>query len=144
MRLICRSFVMAAVVLTACHEPSAPLQPVNYVLTTIGARPLPTYAVSTSDGFTVLSGTFLLDGDSRAVANEQRRDVSGNEYSFSAQYRYTITGNDIQFEFDPPCTAPIACKSPPRGTISGDHLLINYGGGIYDYQQLRLIDLPPG
>ena len=75
--------------------------------------------------------------------------MSGNEYTFSAGYRYTITGNVIRFDYDPPCGGPaIDCASPPKGTISGNHLLIDYSGGsnapIYDYQFHPMFDLPPG
>lgn len=148
MRLICRSFVIAAIASTACHDASAPVQPVNYALATIDARPLPTYVFSASEGPTVLSGSFILDGR-HATANERRRDTSGTEYEFNVRYRYTITGSDIRFSFDPPCGGPAAdCASPPTGTISGDHLLINYGAAIsptiYDYQHIVQIDLPPG
>ena len=150
MRIFRPSFACVAVlVIAACHDTSAPLPRADYVLTAIDGRSLPTFISPVPEGPTVLSGTFLLDGGSHATANEQRRDFSGNEYTFTASYRYTISGNVIQFDFDPHCGGPaIDCIRPPTGTISGNHLLIDYSGGynspIYDYQFSPEIDLPPG
>lgn len=149
MHLSCRFFVIAAIASTACRDVSAPLHPVDYVLTAIDGRSLPTFISPVPEGPTVLSGTFLLDGASHATANEVRRDMSGNQYTFDATYRYTISGNVIQFDFDPHCGGPaIDCASPPKGLISGNHLLIDYSGGnsqpIYDYRSTPTIDSPPG
>ena len=139
---------IAAVAAIGCRDTSAPLQPMQYGLIAVDGRPLPTFISPIPEGPTVLSGTFVLDGGSHASANELRRDMSGNEYTFEARYRYTVSGNVIQFDFDPPCEAPLLCKSRPTGTISGDDLLIDYSGGnntpIYDYRHFRMIDLPPG
>jgi hypothetical protein len=149
MRLLRKTGLIIAIASTAaCHDTSAPLNPVHYVLLTIDGRFLPTYVFS-SDGPTVLSGSFILDGGSHATANELRHDTSGNEYNFNVRYRYTIRGDVIQFEYDPPCGGPAAlCAITPRGTISGDHLLINYGlvdnPTVYDYRSFPMIDLPPG
>ncbi|HET9634907.1 MAG TPA: hypothetical protein VFP26_03170 [Gemmatimonadaceae bacterium] len=150
MHLLRRIIVVStAVVAIGCRDTSTPLLATNYLLITVDGRSLPTFISPVPEGPTVLSGTFLLDGGSHATASEQRRDMSGNEYTFNATYRYTITGNVIQFDFDPHCGGPaIDCASPPRGTISGDDLLIDYSGGnnspIYDYRHMRMIDLPPG
>ena len=140
---------ITAVAAIGCRDSSAPLQPVQYGLTAVDGRPLPTFISPVPEGPTVLSGTFFLDGSRHASADEWRRDMSGHEYTFTARYRYTITGNVIQFDFDPHCGGPaIDCASAPKGTISGEHLLIDYSGGnntpIYDYRHSQMIDLPPG
>ena len=150
MRVLCKTVLFAVALSTgACHETSAPVQTGHYVLSAVDGRSLPTLISAAPQAPTVLSGAFQLASDGHASANELRRDFSGNEYTFSASYRYTISGNTIQFDYDPQCGGPaIDCARPPTGVISGDHLLIDYSGGnntpIYDYQLLRLIDLPPG
>jgi hypothetical protein len=131
----------------ACHDASAPLQPVNYVLTSINGVPVPTTMTPIPESPTVLSGSFFLDGGSHAVAHERRRDLSGNEYDWDVRYRYTITGNVVTFNYDPPCGGPAAdCAIIPKGTVDGLHLSIDYSGGqnlaVYDYQTFPMIDLP--
>jgi hypothetical protein len=140
MRLLGKTVLIAAIASTAaCHDSSGPHQPVNYVLSSIDGRPLPTFISPVPESPTVLSGTFFLDGAGHATAFELRRDMSGNEYSLTVSYRYTITGNVIRFAYDPPCGGPaIDCIAPPNGTIFDSQLLIDFSGGhntpIYDYQ----------
>lgn len=150
MRFFRTTVLIAAIASTsACHDSSAPLQPVSYVLTRIDGRSIPTFISPVPESPTVLSGNFYLDDASHATASEWRRDMSGSERTFIVRYRYMISGNAIQFDYDPPCGGPaIDCANPPNGTISGNHLLIDYGGGnntpIYDYAFIRQIGLPPG
>jgi hypothetical protein len=145
MRLLGKTVLIAAIASTpACHDVVAPRQPGTYFLRTIDGRPLPTFFSPIPEAPTVLSGTFSLYGDGHANGTEFRRDMSGNEYFFTVKYRYTIIGNVVQFDFDPPCQGD--CMTPPKGTISNSHLLIDFSGGnndpIYDYQFVPEIDLP--
>ena len=122
----------------ACHDASAPLQPVSYMLATVNGNPLPTTMTPIPESPTVLSGSFLLDGGSHAIARERRRNMSGIEYDWTVRYRYTINGNVVRFDYDPPCGGPaVDCAIIPKGTIDGLHLLIDYSGGqnlaVYDY-----------
>ena len=150
MRIFRLTFLGIAITsIAACNDASAPLQPVNYALTSVNGNPLPTTMTPIPESPVVLSGTFLLDGGSHALAHEQRRDMSGNEYDWNVRYRYTITGSKVTFNYDPPCGGPAAlCAIIPTGTIDGRHLFIDYSGGqnalVYDYQSFPMINLPPG
>ena len=129
---------VAIVAIAGCHDSSAPLQPVNFLLSNIDGRPLPTTITPIPESPTVLSGSFLFDGGSHAIASERRRDMSGNEYQWTVRYRYTIAGNVVRFDYDPPCGGPaVDCAIIPKGTLDGPHLLIDYSGGnnslVYDY-----------
>src|SRR5689334_19571638 len=138
---------VATAAIVACHDASAPLQPVNYLLTSINGVPIPTTMTPIPESPTILSGSFFLDGGSHAVAHERPRDMSGNEYDWDVRYRYRISGNVVTFDYDPPCGGPAAdCAVIPKGTLDGRHLWIDYSGGqnlaVYDYQSFPMIDLP--
>ena len=146
MRFSCQKalFLFGFVAVAACHDTSAPLQPVDYMLINIDGRPVPTTMTPVPESPTVLSGSIFLDGGRHATVSEQRRDISGNEYSWIVRYRYTISGNVVHFDYDPTCGGPAAdCAILPIGTIDGPHLLMDYSGGqkllVYDYVQ-RILD----
>jgi hypothetical protein len=132
------AFVGAIVSVFACNDLAAPPSPpVGYTLANINGRPLPTFVSPIPESPTILSATLQLKATGLATLTEHRNQMAGGDIIFATNYTYTITGNEIQFDYDPPCPANALCAAPPKGTISGSRLtLVMYGansGIVYDF-----------
>lgn len=133
------AFVGAIVSAFACNDLAAPPNPpADYTLANINGRPLPTFESPVPESPTILSATLELKAGGLATVTEHRNQMAGGDLIFTSNYTYTITGNEIQFDYDPPCPANALCAEPPKGTISGSRLtLVMYGassGIVYDFR----------
>lgn len=133
------AFVGAIVSAFACNDLAAPPNPpADYTLANINGRPLPTFQTPTPESPTIFSAALELKAGGLATITEHRNQMAGGDFVFTTNFTYTITGNEIQFEDDPPCPANAICAGPPKGTISGSRLtLVMYGansGIVYDFR----------
>ena len=142
MSLSGKTLFAAAVFSTlACHELAGPpTPPVGYALENISGRALPTFVSPIPEGPTVISASLQLDASGGAMLTERRREMDGSDVTYTSNYTYEITGNQIQFDYSPPCPPNALCAEPPKGTISGMHLsLAMYGsssGVVYNFRLL--------
>ncbi len=110
-----------------------PPLPAEFVLDNIDGRPVPTYLTPISESPTIISSTLRLDGVGNAVMTERRRQM-GSEVTYTRTYTYKISGNQIVFDLS--CPIDAICVAPPKGTISGSRLSLQYGGSqatVYNY-----------
>lgn len=122
-----------------CHDTSGPTgTPTGYMLVSINGRSLPTFFSPIPEAPTITHGTLWLDGVSRAVITEHRKEMTGQEASYTSNYTYTIAGDVIQFEYT--CPPNASCVRPPKGVFVNSHLLLDMSGGnnevVYDYMLL--------
>lgn len=144
MRLISKTALLAAIVSTfACHEAGGP-PPVtkDFVLDNIDGRALPTYFTPIPESPTILGSTLHLDGDGHATLVQHVRQM-GNVVIQTANYTYTISGNQIAFQYY--CGPDANCVAPPHGTISDSGLSLDMSGGgsagiIYNYRLPYALD----
>ena len=139
MRLFRRIALVAAIGSTiGCHDSSGPTgTPTGYTLVSINGRSLPTFYSPIPEAPTITYGTLWLDGVSHAVITEHRKDMSGQEVSYTSNLTYTITGDSIQFEYN--CPPNASCVRPPKGVFVNSHLLLDMSGNnevVYDYMLL--------
>lgn len=139
MRLSCKTVLVGAIAsIVACNDIAAPpTPPADYVLDTINGRALPTFVSAIPEGPTILAATLQLSASGTASLTELRREMDGTRLNVTSHYTYLIAGDQIQFDYDPPCPPNALCAAPPRGTISGSHLtLAMYGansGIVYEF-----------
>lgn len=103
------------------------------MLVSINGRSLPTLFSPIPEAPTITYGTLWLDGVSHAVITEHRKDMTGQEFSYTSNLTYTITGDAIRFEYDCPQGS---CPRPPKGVFVNSHLLLDMSGNnevVYDY-----------
>jgi hypothetical protein len=137
MRLFRRIALVVAIGSTiGCHDASGPTgTPSGYRLVGINGRSLPTLFSPIPEAPTITYGTLWLDGVSHAVITEHRKELTGQEISYTTDLTYTITGDVIQFEYN--CPPNALCARPPRGVFVNYHLLLDMSGGnnevVYDY-----------
>jgi len=64
--------------------------------------------------------------------------MAGGDVTYTTTYTYKITGDQIQFDFSPPCPPNALCVEPPKGTITESGLsLARYGaysGIVYNFR----------
>jgi hypothetical protein len=142
MHLICKTAFLAAVVSTlACHDLLAPpTPPAGYTLANVSGRPLPTFVSPIPEGPTIVSATLQLGAAGGATLTEHRHEMAGGDVTYTSTYTYSISGNQIQLDYSPPCPPNALCASPPKGTISGSDLSLDmYGdnsGIVYNFRLL--------
>ena len=140
MRLSCKTVLVGAIAsLVACNDIAAPpTPPAGYVLDNVNGRALPTFVSPIPEGPTILSATLQLNASGTASLTEFRREMDGSQQLFTTNYTYVTTGNQIQFDYDPPCPPNALCAAPPKGTIGGSRLTLTmYGensGIVYDFR----------
>ena len=140
MRLSGKTVFVAAMLATlGCDDVTAPPKlPAGFSLENISGRPLPTFVSPIPEGPTVIWASLYLAADGKASLAEARHEMTGGDVVFTATYTYQINGNQIQFDYDPPCPPNALCAAPPRGTISGSRLtLAMYGansGVVYNFR----------
>ncbi len=140
MSLTCKAAVIAFTVVSAvaCGDPAAPVPPVAYRLDNVSGRPLPTFISPIPEEAIIIGASLELDATDRATLTELLRQMSGAVVTRTNNYTYTITGNQIQFDYDPPCPPNALCVEPPRGTIAGDELSLSmFGSGgeiVYNFR----------
>jgi hypothetical protein len=140
MSLACqKAFLVAAALTMACRESTAPSAVAGvYRLENIDGRPLPAnIQAGQGDTITVLWSTLTLNGLRNAALTERLRIVHPGAPAFeqlqSTDYLYSITGHgilgeDISFEYSPPCPINAICVGPPTGKVLGTTLILSYGG----------------
>jgi len=133
------AFVGMVLSTIACNDVAAPpTPPIGYALETISGRHLPTFISPIPEGPTIVYAHMQLATGGKATLTEYRHETNGGDTRYTTGYTYEISGNNIQFDYDPPCPANALCAAPPRGTISGSHLtLAMYGansGIVYDFR----------
>ncbi|MFL5611663.1 MAG: hypothetical protein ACJ78G_13240 [Gemmatimonadaceae bacterium] len=138
MRLSCKKLFMGVIAASfACHDPVAAPPPDAYALANINGRPLPTFVLAIPEAPTITSAVLLLERSGRARLTEHRRDMGGTDLTYTSNYTYKINGNNIQFEYNPPCPPNAICVAPPSGTIASSRLLLTmYGPNseiVYDF-----------
>jgi hypothetical protein len=143
MRLSCqKAFVLGLVLTMACGESTAPsLGPSEYSLETIDGRPLPAHIqASEGDTVTVVSSTLLFDGVGNATFSEHIRYVHPNSPSGEATYTVGykvhivgrgVMGEELDFEYSPPCPPNALCAEPPTGRLLGTQLILSFGNPTY-------------
>ena len=140
MHLSCKSVFVAAMLATfGCNDVAAPPNlPAGFTLEDISGRPLPTFISPIPEGPTIVYAHLQLTADGKATLAEARHEMTGGDVVFTTTYTYQINGNQIQFDYDPPCPPNALCAAPPRGTISGSRLtLAMYGansGVVYNFR----------
>ena len=140
MRLSCKTVLVGVIAsIVACNDIAAPpAPPAGYVLDNVSGRALPTFVSPIPEGPTILWATMQLDASGTASLIEFRREMDGIQNLSTSNYTYLIAGNQIQFDYDPPCPPNALCAAPPKGTISGSHLTLTmYGansGIVYDFR----------
>lgn len=123
------ALVGAVISIFACHDVTAPPDPpAGYVLDNINGRPLPTFFSPIPEAPTILSATIQLYPLGTASLTESRRESSGSFTSYTTNYTYTITGNQIQFDYEQPCPANALCVAPPQGIADGSRLILTMYG----------------
>ena len=133
------ALVGAVIAALGCHDVAAPANPpAGYVLAFINGRPVPTTFSPQPDAPTILSADLQLNAFGLASLTERRRETSGNFTEYTTNYTYTITGDQIQFDYNPPCPPNALCAAPPEGTFAGSNLtLAMYGahsGVVYVFR----------
>jgi len=146
MHLSCKSVFVAAMLATlGCNDVTAPKLPAGFFLENISGRPLPTFVSPVPEAQTVIWASLQLAADGKANLTEARHDMTGGDVVFTTTYTYQINGNQIQFDYDPPCPPNALCAAPPRGTISGSRLtLVMYGansGVVYNFALAPVVEL---
>lgn len=135
MHLFRRIALVAAIGSTfGCHDASGPAgTPTGYMLVSINGRSLPTFFSPLPEAPTITHGTLWLNGVSHAVITEHRKEMTGEEVSYTSNLTYTITGDVIQFDYNCPQGS---CARPPKGVFVNSHLLLDMSGNnevVYDY-----------
>ena len=142
MRLSCKTVLVGAIAsIVACNDIAAPpTPPAGYVLDNVNGRALPTFVSPIPEGPTILSATLQLNASGAASLTEFRREMDGTLLDATTNYTYLIAGNQIQFDYEPPCPPNALCAAPPQGTISGARMtLAMYGsnsGVVYEFRSL--------
>jgi len=129
MRLHCqKTFLLLALSTFACSGSTSPTVRGRFALDNIDGRRLPTYPAATP-GLTptILSSTLILDQDGHASITEHRTEWNGTDAIRTTNYTYLITGNRIEFDYDPPCPPNANCVAPPKGEILGRHISLEMG-----------------
>ena len=126
----------------ACHDLAAPpTPPTSYALDNINGRPLPTFFSPIPEAPTIISAILQLDASGGAKLTEHRNQMAGGDVTYTSNYTYKIIGNEIQFDYNPPCPINALCVEPPKGTIAGSRLSLAMNGSssgiVYNF---RLID----
>lgn len=136
-----RQIAFVGVVLSAlaCSDPAGPrgLFP-GYVLDNISGRALPTFVSPIPEAPIILSATLQLHAFGKATLTERRREMVGGEFTSTGHYTYVVTGNEIQFDYDPPCPPNALCAAPPHGFFVDSRLSLDmYGpnsGVVYNFR----------
>ena len=133
MRLSCqKAFVLAVMLTVACGEPNAPpLVLVLFTLESVDSRPLPFVIGSNGpDTLTLLSATVTFDVAGKARITVHTRSVTvpnaPTEATNTSRYSYTIVGDSITFDYDPPCPPNALCVAPPYGKLTSNTLTLFY------------------
>lgn len=139
MRLSCQTVFAGLIVSTlACHDAIEPTPPVTYTLVSISGRPLPTFVSPVPEAPTITAAALQLHALGLATLIEHRHEMSGAGLTYTTNYTYEITGDQIQFDYNPPCPPNALCAAPPEGTIGGGRVtLAMYGsnsGVVYDFR----------
>jgi hypothetical protein len=140
MRLSGKTVFVAAILVTlGCNDLAAPPSlPAGFALEDISGRPLPTFVSPIPEAPTIVYAHFQLAADGKATLTEYLHEVSGADAQIRSNYTYQISGNQIQFDYDPPCAANALCAAPPRGSISGTRLRLAMGGAnsgvVYNFR----------
>jgi hypothetical protein len=139
MRLSCqKAFVLVVALTMACRETTAPPHAGSYTLESINSQPLPAnIQAEGGDTITVISSFLTLDAAGKAQLSEHIRYVHPNSppgevtYTTSYSYRFTgtsvIEGQNIVFDYSPPCPSNALCAKPPIGWLLGSTLILSYG-----------------
>jgi hypothetical protein len=129
MRLPCqKAFILLALTTIACQDPVWPPRvTARFALNDINGRALPTY-VAPTPGFspTIVWGTLILYSSGKAVMTEYRREFD-TETTYTRNYKYRVTDNQIEFDYSPPCPPNALCPILPKGTITPNGLTLEFG-----------------
>jgi hypothetical protein len=136
-------FVGAILSAFACNDMAAPpAPPAFYTLDNVSGRALPTFISPVPEAPTMISASLKLDASGRAALTEHRNQMAGGDVTYTTNYTYTISGNQIQFDYSPPCPPNALCAMPPKGTISGSRLALTMYGTTSDIVfNFRLVGL---
>jgi hypothetical protein len=133
MRLSCqKAFVLAVVFTAACGAPNAPPLVIGlFTLETVDSRPVPLVVRSEgADTLTLLSAIVTFDAAGKARFTVHTRSVTvpdaPREATNTARYSYTIVGDSITFNYDPPCPPNALCVRPPYGKLTSTTLTLFY------------------
>jgi hypothetical protein len=75
-------------------------------------------------GSRLVAGSMSLDPGGTGYITEQRVDSQNNPFSVATQYRYTVKGTSIRFDYIVPCATNLQCSPPPTGEITNDGLQV--------------------
>ena len=120
-------FFLALALVIACRDSTGPAVVLaQFELTDINGRALPTPQANTPTPI-ILSSTVTLDEAGNATIIERRTEGGGAEVTYTSHYTYTITGDQIEFDYSPPCPPNALCAAPPKGTFLLDRLSLEMG-----------------
>jgi hypothetical protein len=145
MHLPCqKAFLVFAVSTIACHDPaSPPAVTARFELSDINGRSVPTFESPIPESPTIFSATLQLDASGGASLTEHRHQMAGGDVTYTTTYTYKITGDQIQFNFSPPCPPNALCVAPPIGTMTESGLsLARYGANSGIVYNFRLVFRP--
>ena len=140
-----RAFVTLLFLTLACTRPSEPgAFTARFELSDINGRTLPTYPAATP-GLTptILSSTIVLDQTGIATVTEHRTEWNGVDATYVTNYRYTVNGTDLIFEYLTPCPMGAFCADPPKGKLFVNRLALEVGRLdtnpiVYNYRQTAI------
>jgi hypothetical protein len=134
-----KAFLFAGALTMACYESTAPppFAANVYLLESIDGRPLPASIVAEpGDTISIIWSTLSLTGAGNAVLVERLRIVHPNtpptQLTQTNTYVYHVTGHsilgdDLTFDYSPPCPINALCAAPPSGKLLGTTLVLSYG-----------------
>jgi hypothetical protein len=133
MRLSCQKlFFLSLAFMMACSDSTAPPSTTGvYVLESINGQPPPiNIFVGAQDTTTVLWSSLTFDAAGQAVLVERMSHAHPGEVTvgtYTTSYSYRISGDEIIFDYSPPCPPNALCVEPPKGVAIGTQLILSYG-----------------
>jgi hypothetical protein len=133
MRLSCQKLFFLSLAFTmGCNDSTAPPSTTGvYMLESINGQPPPTNIfVGAEDTTTVFWSTLTFDASGHAVLVERMRHAhpdEATEGTYTTRYSYRISGDEIIFDYSPPCPPNALCVEPPKGVVTGTQLILSYG-----------------
>ena len=120
--------LLIAVGVTGCFGPFEPPSFFGgeYVLIDVDGLGLPVDGPSVHGlpGSRLIAGSMSLDPSGTGYIMEQRVDAQNNSFSVATQWRYSVKGTSIKFNYLSPCTISTQCSAPPAGEITNDGLQV--------------------
>jgi hypothetical protein len=144
-RLALRHAIVAVLLSSGCHAPTAPGAPLTFVLASIDGRPLPT-ALSANDAQAprIVWETLYLDGAGTATRARTVLVASpAVEQGSTVRYQYALNDGVLTMGSGM-CGPADICIAPETGHLVGGTLTLTVPGSptapVLVYQQRNLVD----